>query len=95
MRRPWKFGRFKENSRCIRCGRRLEVVAKICDSCVVEMHVESILTNTPLVEITKRYDIYYTTVLHKLGALRNNGKYQQLFFKAVEKFRDEGADAIE
>ncbi len=62
-------------------------MAKICDSCVVEMHVESILTDTPLVQITERYDIYYTTVLHKLRTLKSNGRYHELFFRAVEKLK--------
>lgn len=83
----WRTGYFKENSRCVRCGKRLNFVGKICDNCVVEMHVESILTNTPLKQITARYGLYYTAVVHRLSTLKANGTYKKLFFEAVEKYR--------
>jgi len=87
-RKPhWRTGLFKENSRCVRCGRKLNLVSKICDSCVVEIYIISMLTGEPVKSIAKRYDITDRMLRRRLHIIREKGDLLELLCMVVDNIR--------
>jgi len=84
---------FKENSKCVICGKFLRRPGEICDECVAEIYLESLLTGETVLDIFRRYkykseDAIYTILKYRMKKLRSNQAYfEELLFRILARRR--------
>ena len=73
----WKRGYFKENIKCLVCGRRLPELFKICDDCVLDIYLETVLIPKTLSEIAKEVGVSVKTLSWRINRMKRREDFRE------------------
>lgn len=82
----WKKGRFKENSKCVRCGKFIREVKKICDDCVLEIYLETVLTRRTLTEISGELGLRTNSLSKRIHRMKKDKEFPMKFYHALQRY---------